>query len=511
MRTLSLMSALAAALLIAAACTGPTGSTGTPYSMKVAPKTITIAVPSSLVTPSAGTRSLSNARDFGAGGLGFFRSEDRGAYHWVKDSMWQAEKRLARAAVRLVLVDSIITANSLSAGTTAAPTHQAATQGHVWTDAEVAAYQAMIPAAFLSDSAFGTDAKLPKAGDTSDLPAFDYIAADSSDTVNYPTYADKVVFTPVQSEDDTVATHQESISFYWSADKTQFKVAYEKDDTSTTPVSVVEQQFVAFDSTASTLVAGLQSDQGSMDLSVKADPASTTNGVFIAFDSTINANKAYAGAADSDINASGVIFSLSAQGYADGSGGYLEETFVITIGSGSSTFYFKETFDGTGRLVLVQSATDSTFTTLTTIANVSGEGTGGDSFEGQVGRQEGRGPDRAPEHGQLNGERRRGCGAQAQRRRGARLGLRPGVLRPEWPDRAGRGRDLGRLFRCGRDNADRLRHRHRARPPAGQVHPEAGAGHDGVVPRQACGRRSRPDRRHPGHFRPVGSSAVVRA
>jgi hypothetical protein len=341
-------------------------------------------VPNSLVKPSATPVKAIAARGVARGGSAetFFSNENRGAYHWVKETMWQSQKRLARAAVKMVLLDSIITAGpgttgvAYLPGSAATPTQIPATAAHVWTDAEVAAIQALLPPSFAANTGFSKEAKLPKTGDGLDLPAFAFSSVDKvADTVN-AAYDVKVVFASEQSEDDTVATIQESNNFYWTSDKKQFKVSYEKNDTSTATPTVLEMNFVAFDgSTASPIMAaGRQSKDGSMSLQVKADAASTTSGVFITFTSTILADQSDEYKGDSAVTATGTTFSISADGYADNAGGTINETFVYTVGGVSTTYYFKESFDASGKLTLAQSATDATFTVLSPIVAVSTPG-----------------------------------------------------------------------------------------------------------------------------------------
>jgi hypothetical protein len=374
--TVGIVAIVTTSLILAACSNAAGGESVAAYDLKFAPKAISVDVPTSLVKPAAApaARSLASSRDIGGGGHSFFNNENRGAYHWIKESMWQAQKRLARAASKLVLVDSVIAANGLSpAAVGSPPTHQAKTLDHVWTDAEIAAIASLLPASFATNPGFDAEAKLPKAGDTAKLPAFDYSAVDPTDAVN-GSYAFKVSFAAQQSEDDSAATVQETNNFYWTADKGGFKYSHEKDDVSNpaSPV-VLEMNFVAYDGSTSSLAAGRQAREGSMSLQVKADPASTASGVFIAFSSSIQADKAEDYQSDWSVNAAGTTFAISAEGYADDAGGYVDETLVLTAGGATSTFYFKESFDAAGRLTLAQVSADSTFATLTDIAGVQGE------------------------------------------------------------------------------------------------------------------------------------------
>lgn len=375
----AIAASLVAVSLFLGACSGAVGGGGTitPYSLISAPKAITVDVPSSLVKPTAVAKALASSRGMGLpSAASFFNDENRGAYHWIKESMWQAQKRLARAAAKLVLVDTVIAANGLGpAAAGAASTHQAATIDHVWTDAEVAAVEALLPPSFVGNAAFGNEAKLPVAGEKVNLPAFDYSAVDAvADAVN-AAYALKVSFVAQQSEDDSAAAIQETNDFYWTSDRASFKYAHSKTDSSTSPAKTLEMNFVAYDGASKTLASGRQGREGSMSLQVKADPASTASGVFIAFNSTILADKAEDYTGDSSV-AAGSTFSFSAEGYADDAGGYVNETFVLSAGGASTTYYFKESFDAAGKLVLAQSSADATFAALTDITGVVGEGSG---------------------------------------------------------------------------------------------------------------------------------------
>jgi hypothetical protein len=375
MRKIAIASAIFALTLVIASCAGPWGSATIPYNLKYAPKSITPAVPSSLVKPSAAA-SLSVSASKGAGTSGSFQDESLGAFHWIKWSLWEAEKRIARGAVKLVLLDSVISSAGLSPGSASAPTHVGPTVDHVWTDAEVAAVMALLPPRLAGDAGFLAEARLPKAGDHSSLPAFDYFSVDKTGDPADAAYDFQVAFAPWQADDEDSASIQENNDFFWTADKQQFKISRGVSDVSTVPPQVLELNFLAYDASSQTLVAGRSGREGSFTLSLKADSASTTNGVFISFDATVLFGHADDLARDVALASAGASLSLSATGYADDSGGYVDETFVLTAGSVSTTMYIKETFDGAGLLVLVQSSADSTFTTLTDITGVGGEAAG---------------------------------------------------------------------------------------------------------------------------------------
>ena len=381
-----------ATIAVFAACSIGTGLTVLPYALKVAPKAISVNVPGSLVQTSTTVpgASFAIARDLsgGGGGGGYFRGEGRGAFHWVKQTIWHTEKRLARAAATMVLIDTVIGAEGLAAGTAATPTHHASVPGHLWTDSEVAAYLALIPAGFADSAFFRFEARLPVVGDKVTIPAFDYSAVDKANDSLNAAY-DIMISIPSDSTEDDHDVYSEVRAFYWNTAKDKFKFASLKVDGSTNPSTVLERNFVAYDKATATMAAGRSEGVGSMSMAVAADPASTTNGVFITFSASINASKA--GEDEGDASVTGATFSFDAAGYADSAGGYIDETLVFTppasSGASPTTYYFRESFDASGHLTLVQSSGDSTFTNLTTLFTFPGNGHHGD-YDGKHGEVE---------------------------------------------------------------------------------------------------------------------------
>jgi hypothetical protein len=274
----------------------------------------------------------------------------------------------------MVLLDAVIAGGSYLPDTVGAvPVLRPETSGRVWSAEEVAAIEALLPPSFSAVAAFKSESRLPLAGDEASLPAFYYSEVDKVGDPANAAYDLEVTFADEESDEDGNPSVVESKTFYWSADKARFKFAHSKTDGSAVPPVVLEMNFVAYDGSAGLMAAGRQDERGSMSLQVKADPANAAkSGVFIAFDSTILAEKAEEYESDETISA-GATFTFSAEGYADDSGGTVNETFILSEGGVASTFYFKESFNAEGRLTLAQS-TDSAFANPVPIPGLGIEG-----------------------------------------------------------------------------------------------------------------------------------------
>ncbi|HUX39913.1 MAG TPA: hypothetical protein VMV83_02005 [Rectinemataceae bacterium] len=374
MKHIRLLPIAAAGLVALASC-----SSGTiPYLVSVVPSSVSVQMPKSLVQSGTTAKALSRDMVAGGGMMGTFTFDGQGTsgYHWIKQGIWDTQKRLARAAWNMLLVDSIVSGQKLSPSSTAVPG-----QTVTWTQAMVDAYTAMIPSSFASDADFENAAKLPTAGQTSQVPDFVYDLVPSTDAANYPTYYYQVTFTSTGDGEGDGET--EAKTLYWSQDKTKFKFAQSQSqtDTTTTPatVTVTEQNFVAYDASTSTMAAGRLDENGTMQVQLKSDPASTANGVFITFDASIKG-----GDGDSEYAKSGSVV-ISAQGYADRSGGTVTETITISDAStGAVTLlYLKESFDPSGHLT--SAATSADGTTWTSVYAASGVTSIPTSYDGKVG------------------------------------------------------------------------------------------------------------------------------
>ncbi|MDA8409005.1 MAG: hypothetical protein M0001_01280 [Treponema sp.] len=375
-RTILLAIAAAAAVSISlSGCASPNGTAVSTYLVSVVPSSVSVQMPKSLVQTGTTAKSLSRAMAGGSqmgGGMmmgqgpmgnGHFQFDRMGmsGYHWIKQGIWDVQKRLARAAWNMVLVDSVVSGQSLAASSATIKG-----QSVTWTQAMVDAYTAMLPASLTGNANFVSAAKLPTAGTTSQLPDFVYNLVSSTDTTNYTTYYYQVTFSSAGDGEGDGQT--EAKTLYWSQDKTKFKFAQSLTDSSTTPATITEQNFVAYDSTSSTMAAGRIDEHGTMQLQLKADPnATATNGVFITYDSSIKN-----GDAESAFSQSGSTV-ISAQGYADSSGGTVTETITITDASGAVTvLYLKEGFDPNGQLTSAASSTDQGKTYTTVLFPMSG-------------------------------------------------------------------------------------------------------------------------------------------
>lgn len=346
MKHIRLLPIAAAGLVALAGC-----SSGTvPYLLSVVPSSISVQMPKSLVQSGSTAKALSRDVVTGGGTMGgafTFDGQGTSGYHWIKQGIWDTQKRLARAAWNMLLVDSIVSGQKLSPSAATVPG-----QSVTWSQAMVDAYSAMIPSSFANDANFENAAKLPTAGQTSQVPDFVYDLVPSTDPINYPTYYYQVTFTSTGDAEGDGET--ESKTLYWSQDKTKFKFAQSQTDNSTTPATVTEQNFVAFDSASATMAAGRLDENGTMQVQLKSDPASTANGVFIAFDASIKG-----GDSDSEFAKSGSVL-ISAQGYADSSGGTVTETVTITNAGAVTLLYLKESFDPSGHLTSAATSTDGT-------------------------------------------------------------------------------------------------------------------------------------------------------
>ncbi|MEI6874632.1 MAG: hypothetical protein WCL50_05815 [Spirochaetota bacterium] len=325
-------------------------ATTTQYTLAVAPKSISVAVPSSLVQSGTTAKSLSSSRAGASSAAGSlnghdFEGEHMGAYHWVKQGIWDTQKRLARAAWTMVLLDNAISTQSLVPSAIGIKGSKV-----TWTQAMVDAYTALIPASFAGNANFKSVAKLPVAADQSDLPPFTYDSVPATDTVNYPTYSVVVTFGAVSNGEGSA---EETKTLYWSGDKTKFKFDYQKLDGK----KVVEQNYVAFDSTKNSMAASRQDvEHGTMTIEIKADTTDATtianNGAFIYFDASFGKDDA-----DMAFAKDGTV-TVSAQGYADKDGGSVTETITVTAGTVITVYYVKEGFDTAGKATFASYSTD---------------------------------------------------------------------------------------------------------------------------------------------------------
>lgn len=379
-------SAIAAVALLAGCGTGGV------YNLTVVPSTMGVQTPKSLVQSGSTAKAL--ARDLVAGGgmMGSFVFDGEGTsgYHWVKQGMWEVQKRLARAAWNLVLVDSIVSGQKLQPSPTTIKG-----QSVTWTQDMVDACRSLVPTSFATDPDFENAARLPIAGQTSDLPDFVYDLVPASDTVNSPSYAYSVTFS--SAGDGGSDGENETKTLFWSADKTRVKFVQTQTEASSGAAAVTEENYVAFDATSGTEAAGRIDEHGSMQLRLKSDPASSSNGVFIEFDASLTG-----GDSESVLSAGGGSVVISAQGYADGSGGTLTETISVadSSGTGLTLLYLRESFSATGGLLAA--ATSSDGSNWTSIYSVSGGSALGSPYETELG--EVRNQDFSPAGSEVNAE-----------------------------------------------------------------------------------------------------------
>ncbi|MFZ4616638.1 MAG: hypothetical protein ACOYM2_10655 [Rectinemataceae bacterium] len=313
------------------------------------PKSISVQVPTSLISTSPAARSLGDAARSGNHDMdGKPFGEGMGAHFWVKKSLWDTQKRLARGAATLVALDSIITADTLAPSATAV-----SGKSVKWSGELVDAVKALLPASFASNVKFKSEAKLPVVDSVKKVPDFVYSLVPDTDLVNSPTYG-KMVTISSSGEGDT-DTEVETRSFYWSDDKSKVKF----DVTATETGTVVEQTFVAYDSATLAMAAGNMNSHGTMSLEIKADTAAAdSHGTFLTYDSTINK-----GDGESDLARDGTV-SISSSGYADDSGGTVTDTITVTSGIGIKVYYLKEEFDTAGKLTTASYSTDGTTYTV---------------------------------------------------------------------------------------------------------------------------------------------------
>jgi len=335
--------------LAAVAALGACSTATAPYLLTKTPTAIGVDVPKTLVQ-SGTTAKVLVARAMGSGMMSTgplaghdFEGEHLGAYHWIKQGLWQSQKRLARAAWTMVLLDKTIADRNLvpaAAGSNVSVAGATIT----WTQEMVDAYKALIPSSFADNANFESVAKLPVAGDASDLPAFTYETAPVADAP----YDIVVTFGAIASGDDSTDQGEEVKTFSWSADKSKFKFEQAKNDGTNSDGSTksVERNYVAYDATVGSMAAGRQDvEHGTTTFEVKADPASTTHGAFIWFDASLG----HDAAGEMSLANDGAV-TISAQGYADDSGGTVTETITVTLGTTVTVFYIKEGFDSAGAL-----------------------------------------------------------------------------------------------------------------------------------------------------------------
>jgi hypothetical protein len=377
--------ALAACTMDPAANTSATttSSTSTTYQLQKVPRAISVQVPKSLVQSGSTAKALAASREatsrasgFQVGGLAF--GDGMSARYWIKEGIWKSQKRLARAAWTLVLVDKAIVDGSLAPSSSTVPASTI-----TWTQAMVDAYTALIPASFAKNADFDRALTLPVAGDTSELPAFVYDVVPASDTVNAASYAFQV--TIVKAADGESTGSEETRTFYWSTDRSRFKFAHQEFDGSAVPV---EQSFVAYDSTALSMASGSVGEHGTIQVEIKADATATaTNGAFLFFDATFAS-----GDAETGLSAGGSV-AISAHGYADDSGGTLTSTITVTASGGTvSVYYLKEGFNPAGDLTYLATSPDGL--TWTEVASLTTDSTVVADYAGKSGDVE-------VQHGQL--------------------------------------------------------------------------------------------------------------
>jgi len=280
--------------------------------------------------------------------------KEMGGQYWLERSLWNTQASLARGAETLVLLNTAITEGSLSPS---ASTILGSTIA--WTQAMVDAYGALLPSSFASSATFTSDAPAPKVGMSSKLPDFVYSDVASSDTDNYGTYA-KMVSIPIAASNSLADSGaSETRIFYWSDDLTKFKFVRSLTQTTSGTTTTTAQTWVAYDSSASDMAAGLKDGDGTMSLELKADSTATsTLGTYITYDATINSG-------DDPLVADGTL-TIVCDGYAADDGGTIEDTITVTASSGATTvYYLKESFGSTGALTAVTYSSDgTTWTTL---------------------------------------------------------------------------------------------------------------------------------------------------